>query len=156
MADKVTAGIKLMIMKAAVVVLFVFFIAMSCLNTSCKRKEVIETQLTRLQHKWKLTKSATDDNGSGVIDGYEIHPVDAGLDDEIEFKADFTGSQVVIINGATNTFPFTWSMDSKDSITRVGVGHNTVVYFLADISSSSMELVSKSSGILVAYFYSRK
>lgn len=127
------------------------------LATSCKKIDKTQTPLTRIQRNWKLVKTATDGNSNGQIDAAEIQPVDASIYTTLIFNSDYSGKETVIANGNTTDYQFTWSMDAgMDSITRVGVGHNTIKYYLAEISSVSMELVTTTNQGLVAYFYEIK
>lgn len=145
-------------MKRNIALPLIFVAAICCLTFSCHRKENVETILTRLLHNWKLTKIATDDNANGIIDASEVHAVANGSDDQIVFNKDYTGTQTVVAsNGNKNTYPFTWSLSDKDTLTRNGVGNNVIVYHVADISSGSLELTTyEGSGLLAAYFYERK
>ena len=131
--------------------------AMGASLPSCKRKEVFETRKTRIQHDWKLVRTATDANANGVIDASEIHPVSATYIATLTFKSDLTGNENVIANGVTTDYPFTWTMDpTLDTITRSGVGHNVVKYFLADISSINMDLTTMTDLGVAGYYYERK
>ncbi len=134
-------------------ILFLFFVALVCVVPSCTKKETAETRLTRMQHKWKLIKTATDANGNGVIDASEIQPVQSGVT-TITFNKDLSGVETIAINGVTTDYPFIWAMDGTlDTVTRNGVGHNQIKYFLADISSTNMELTTTTDLGLAAYFY---
>ena len=145
-------------MKRTIALSVAFFLALTCITFSCKQKENIETILTRLLHNWKLVKIATDDNGNGVIDAAEVHPLSNGADDEIVFNKDYTGLQTVIAaNGATESYHFTWSLDTHDTVTRVGLGYNLIKYHIENISSTSLELLTMTDqNILSAYYYTRK
>ena len=126
---------------------------------ACKKTDPTETQVTRLENKWLLTKIATDDNANGNIDSYEIHPVASGQTDILQFMNTGSGLETSIDSGKVFTYPFTWTF-STDTVYRVGEGHDIINYILADISSSTLELtttVATSNGgsILAAYFYKR-
>lgn len=124
---------------------------------SCKKIDKPQTRLTRLQHTWKLVQTATDANANGQIDGFEIQSVDASFDNTITFNTDYSGKETVIANGVATDYPFTWDMDAHmDTITRNGVGHNTIKYYLANISSIKMELIVGTNQGPVAYFYDIK
>lgn len=133
------------------------FVLLTVALPSCKRKEVIYTRLTRIQHSWKLVKTATDVNGNGQIDASEIQPIDDAFDNTLTFNADYTGKETVVANSVTTDYPFTWTMDvNMDTITRNGIGHNVIKYYLADISSIRMELTTTTSIGLAAYIYEIK
>ena len=137
-------------------ILFFLFIAMSCSSTSCKRKETIETKFSRLVNTWKLIKTGTDDNGNGAVDASEIHLVQEGLDDELVFTKEYTGKETVIINGVTTEYPFTWKKDDNDTLTRDGIGHNTIKYHIDVISSVSLQLSTNTTLGNAAYIYNKK
>ena len=143
-----------MIARHSIVLLSLF--AMGILLYGCRRKEVIQTQYTRLLQNWKLVRIANDGNGNGVIDPSEIQPVQEGYDDEIIFHGDSTGNETVITNNLTTTYPFTWTMNAKDTIFRYGIGHDTIQYYLADISSISLELTTNTTLGLAAYYFEKK
>ena len=143
-------------MKRTIALSVVLTIAFCCSVLSCKRKEVVETRLTRVMNKWKLVKTATDNNLNGIIDESEIQPVQEGYNDILLFNKDYSGSETVTTNGVTTAYPFVWTMDAGlDTIKRDGVGHDTISYYLYDISSISMELTTTTPLGLAAYFYSR-
>ncbi len=124
---------------------------------SCKKIDKPQTRLTRIQHSWQLVKTATDANGNGQIDSYEIQPISESMNNVLTFNTDNTGKETVVANSVTTDYPFTWTMDAKmDTITREGVGHNIIKYYLADISSIAMELTTTSNLGVVAYFYEIK
>ena len=144
-------------MKRTVALSILFTIAFSCVTSSCKRKEVIETRLTRLTNKWKLVKTATDSNGNGGIDPSEIQPVQDSYNDVLYFNPDNSGTETVIANSVTTVYPFTWTInDQLDTIVRNGVGHNTIKYYLKDITSITMELTTTTSLGIAAYYYERR
>ncbi len=137
-------------------ILFLLTAAAAGFLYSCTKKDKLQTQLTRLETKWKLASFATDDNGNGAIDNLEIHPVATGTDDEITFNSDGTGSQTVNESGTNVSYPFMWVL-SNDTLTRYGQGRDTIVYYLANISSVSLELTAVvDTNKLVAYFYNKK
>ena len=136
------------------VLVFIFCLA----QTSCKRKDNVESIFTYLSHSWKVVKLATDDNGNNGIDASEIHAPANGQDNRFVFKTDNTGSETVIAaNGVTTEYPFTWSLLGKDSVIRNGVGNNVVRYKINSISTTRLELrmTTEQSGILVAYYFER-
>lgn len=125
---------------------------------SCKRDDKPQTRLTRLQHTWKLVKTATDANGNGAIDASEIQPINiATLASTIAFNENMSGNENVVANGVTTDYPFTWTINAQmDTITRNGIGHNVVKYYLADISSIAMELTTMTDLGVAGYFYEIK
>jgi hypothetical protein len=134
-----------------------FFAAIICSTPSCK-KSAVDTILTRLQHTWKLTKIATDDNGNGAIDASEIQPLTNGQDDRITFNKDGSGKEVIIsTNGVQDTYTFSWSLGIGDTLNRHGAGNDIIKYHIGNISTSSLELATiTDKNILAAYFYDRK
>lgn len=124
---------------------------------SCRKIDKPQTRLTRIQHSWQLVKTATDANGNGKIDDYEVQPISESMNNVLTFNADNTGKETVIANNVTTDYPFTWTMDANmDTITREGVGHNVIKYYLENISSIAMELTTTSNLGVVAYFYEIK
>ncbi len=144
-------------MKRTLTLSLLVIAAIGVLLPSCKRKEVTETRKTRIQHSWKLVRTATDANANGVIDASEIHPVSASLVITLTFNSDLTGNENVIANGVPTDYPFTWTMDpTLDTITRNGVGHNVIKYYLSDISSINMDLTTMTDLGLAGYYFEIK
>ncbi|MBC7555147.1 MAG: hypothetical protein H7257_14355 [Taibaiella sp.] len=143
-------------MKNTILRLVFVGVALSGIASSCKRKEVVETQYTRLLHTWKLVRIATDDNGNGGIDGYEIHPVQEGLVTLIAFSKDNSGNETVIAGVDTLNYPFTWSRGGGDTLIRNGVGNNIIRYNLEDITSINMRLATFGTMGKAAYYYDRQ
>lgn len=153
----ITVNTRSAIMKRTLALSLFVFAAMGALLPSCKRKELAETRKTRVQHAWKLVRTATDANANGVLDASEIHPVSESIVTTLTLNSDQSGNENVVANGVATDYPFTWTMDVKmDTITRNGVGHNVVKYFLADISSINMELTTMTDLGIAGYYYERK
>ena len=144
-------------MRRTITLSLLLTVALSSVTFSCKRKEIVETRLTRLMNKWKLVKTGTDSNGNGSIDGSEVHAVPDGFDDIFSFTQQYTGTETVTTNGVTTNYPFTWKINpALDTITRDGVGHNQIIYKMVEISSVSMQLNTFTSSGIAAYFFERK
>ena len=62
----------------------------------------MNTPFSRLVGRWKETQTATDDNGDGVIEDYEIHKVTPGYNDLLYFKSDYTGNETIVTSGDTS------------------------------------------------------
>jgi hypothetical protein len=121
---------------------------------SCK-KDTIETTYTRLAGKWKLVNTALDDNADGAIQGNEIHAANPAIDDQLQFFADSTGVETVAANGDTTQYAFSYIVNNN-IVQRIGVGYDTINYYLASISSSDLELTAQMPTGLAAYFYKRR
>ncbi len=134
--------------------LFVLIFCCSMFCESCK-KEQADTQASRLVGNWKKIQYATDDNNNGILDAQEIHNVQVGFDDYMFFKADSTGSETVKANGETSIYAFRWNLPIGDSLYRQGVGHLNISYYIVDITSSNLTLVSNQSKVAAWYIYAK-
>ncbi len=124
---------------------------------SCAKKEAAQTPFNRIQGKWKLVKTATDDNGNKLIDDYEIHPVPSVQDNEITFNKDLSGIETNVYNGVTSTpLYFTWAIISQDSVWCAYTGHDTLTYYLISVTSGTLALQTNTRFGLAAYYYNRK
>ena len=142
-------------MKNTVIISFLFLLVAAL--GSCTKKQSPNTPFNRLQGKWKLAKTATDDNVNGQIDGAEIFPVDKLLDNEKQFNKDGTGVETNVYNGSTSLpLHFTWRIISNDSVWIAYSANDTLTYYLADISSSSLTLITNTSFGLAWYYYTKK
>lgn len=127
------------------------------LITSCAKKESPDTPANRILGKWKLVKTATDDNGNGQIDDVEIHPVPAIVDNEKVFNKDGTGVETNVYNGVT-TLPlnFSWKIVGKDSVWVGYVANDTITYYLSTVSSANLTLTTNTQFGLAWYYYDKK
>jgi hypothetical protein len=124
---------------------------------SCAKKEGADTPSTRLQGRWTLTKTATDDNGSGEIDGYEIHAVSASQKTQKTFNKDASGVETNIFDGITSPqLNFTWKVLGSDSVRVSFSANDTITYYIATLSSANLTLITNTSRGLVAYYYDKK
>ena len=145
-------------MKSMTIGTKLFAAAMCLLAVSCTKSKGPQTPLTELENKWKLAEIATDDNGNGVIDNYEIHAVATGTTDVLNFTAGGSGVETVTEAGAPVTYSFSWTM-TGDSLRRAGTGHDLVVYYVQLLSSSNLNLQAwipqgnGASSVLVGYYY---
>ncbi len=144
-------------MKPAIALSISFLLLGIIVLPACNKTDAPQTRLTRLQRTWQLVQTGTDANANGQIEDYELQPISESMNNIIVFNTDKTGKETITVNGVTTDYPFSWSMDANmDTVTRVGVGHNTIKYYMADISSISMELTTTSNLGLVAYVYKIK
>ena len=142
-------------MKYPIIISSFSLITFICVLPAC-RKDTLETQYTRIEGKWKLVKQALDDNADGTIESNEIHAVDPSIDDEIQFNKDKTGVETVTAGGFATPYSFTYSIGAGNIIQRIGVGYDTINYYLFSVSSSDLELTVNASSGLAAYFYQKK
>lgn len=111
------------------------------LSVGCKRKENVETPLTRLVHKWLLVKSAVDDDLNGTIDPIEYKQVSGSLTTYYSFDADNTGDETVTPTGGSSLiYNFTWDL-TGDTLNIVRVGRNSNNYYVKRLTNISMELI---------------
>lgn len=140
-------------MKRGIVIFFTLFIAAQLLVVpSCKKSEGLATLFSRVLGTWKEAKYATDDNGNGVIDPSEIHPVPADIDNELTFNKDSAGVST------TNGFPlnFTWSIIEGSELMVSYSANDTIEYNLIEISSDDLTLTTYTNLGLTWYYYIRK
>ena len=145
-------------MKTNIARFFILLIISSVIGVaSCTKKQAAETPFTRIMGKWKLVKTATDDNGNGKIDGEEIHPVPSVQDNEITFNKDFTGVETNVYNGVVSPpLNFFWSVTNEDSSIQCAfTGHDTITYYLVTVSSGSLTLETNTTLGLASYYYNR-
>lgn len=145
----------IVIMRRPIIISGLALLATVCIAQACK-KDVLETQYTRIEGKWKLTRQALDDNADGAIQTNEIHAVDSSIDDEIQFNKDKTGVETVTAGGFATPYSFTYSIGAGNIIQRIGVGYDTINYYLFSVSSSDLELTVNAPSGLAAYFYQKK
>jgi hypothetical protein len=122
---------------------------------ACSKKNNDNSQSSRLNGRWRLVKTATDDNANGAIDASEIHAVQQGYVDYLLFNNDSTGSETTQTNLDTVVLPFRWYFTLQDSLQRDGVGHDTIRYFIANINTSTMQLYTNTQFGVAAYYYNR-
>ncbi|MES2703867.1 MAG: lipocalin family protein [Bacteroidota bacterium] len=127
-------------------------LTLAVIGGSCSRKEGVDTPFTRIVGKWKKVNYATDDNGNGAIDPYEIHEVENGVNNTIAFNADSTGYET---NDFTPQLNFTWRV-VEDSIYRTGSGHLSIVYHLAAVNSNNLTLTTNTNLGLAWYMYEKR
>jgi hypothetical protein len=136
---------------------FLLILSSVIVLTSCTKKQAAETPFTRMLGKWKLAKTATDDNGNNIIEGSEIHAVAAGQDNEVTFNKDLTGTETNIYNGvASPPLNFTWKITNEDSSIQCAyTGHDTITYYLVSVSSANLVLQTFATHGLAWYTYNR-
>lgn len=136
----------------------VIFILLLCLALgvdSCK-KQGLETPSTRIRGKWKLVKTATDDNNNGSIEDIEIIDVPKTLEDVITFEKDNTGVENTTANGVKSLpLKFDWSIVG-DSVEITYDYHETMRYYLVSVSSGSLTLQTNTQFGLAWYNYNKQ
>jgi hypothetical protein len=119
---------------------------------ACNKRQGADTPFARVIGKWKKVQYATDDNGSGKIEPYEIHNVEGSVNNVLVFSADNTGYET---NDFTPTLNFTWSI-AGDSIYRSGSGHLSITYYLAAVNSYNLTLTTNTNLGLAWYMYQKQ
>lgn len=119
---------------------------------SCTKQEKQPTTTSRIIGNWKKVQYATDDNGNGVLDEWEVRNVSAGLVNKLEFKKDSTG-----IEYTTNSpdLPFTWVVSSELTMVFTYNNSEPIVYKITRINSSVLNLTTKTKNGLAGYYYER-
>ena len=124
---------------------------------SCAKKQGADTPFTRLQGKWVLTKTATDDNGSGEIDGYEIHSISASQNTVKTFNSNGSGVENNIYDGITSPqLNFNYYIVGRDSVRIAYTANDTLTYYIATLSSVNLTLITNTVRGLAAYYYDKK
>jgi hypothetical protein len=127
---------------------------------SCTKKGSPDTPFTHIQGFWKLAKTATDDNGNGIIDAGEIHSVAATYTDKLYFKSDSTGYEQITVNGdPTAPLHYRWKIAYGDSLYMAYAAHDTPTYYISLLNSVNMTLSTitpvDSGSILTQYYYNK-
>ena len=117
---------------------------------SCRRKDQLDTPYTKLPGKWKKVQYATDDNQNGIIDSWEIHSVESSVTNLLTFKSDSTGADST--TGSLN-INFRWKVLHDDSVWIARSGHDTTVYWLAQLSGKNLALTTSTAFGLAWYGY---
>jgi hypothetical protein len=115
----------------------------------------VETKYTRLTSTWKLVKLATDDNGNNAIEPSEIRPVNKGYYAEWRFNDDSSGSETTLVNNLQTVLPFNFRFTDRDTLYRWGVGYNTVIYKMTDITSITLQLQTYTNIGLARYYFEK-
>ena len=135
-----------------------FLLALFFGMTSCTKKEKPDTLYTRLEGQWKKTQYATDDNNNGVIDPQEIHQQASSQVDVIVFSSDTLGYEKTIVNNnvaSESVLNFQWYING-DSVVVAYAAHLNVTYFIQDVNSLNLTLITNTSKGLAAYYYSKQ
>ena len=129
----------------------------SVYSGSCKKIDNGQSLSQELDGTWKLTEFGSDDNGNGKIDPWELTTVAADYNDQITFNNNGTGVETTSDNNQSSlTLNFTWTFSAKDSLYRVGTGHEDITYFLYNVSNSNLALLENTSTGLVEFYYTKK
>jgi hypothetical protein len=127
---------------------------------SCKKKASSDTSFSRLLGRWKLAAIGTDDNGDGIIEGYEINTEPSANSDIFYFENDSAGIETTTYSGlASPVLNFNWSLLSADSLRVAYSAHDTVNYYIDLLNSSNLVLATNitldSGSIFVQKYYNR-
>jgi|GEM_PF-874164 len=134
---------------------FILFLCLAIGADSCKKQE-LETPSTRIRGKWKLVKTATDDNNNRNIEDVEIIDVPKTLEDVITFEKDNTGVENTTANGIKSLpLNFDWSI-TGDSVDITYDYHETIRYYLVSVSSGSLTLQTNTQFGLAWYNYNKQ
>lgn len=96
-----------------VVPILIVFVAV-CLG-SCRKEKEPDTVYTRLEGVWNITQIAMDGNDNGKLDNDEVKDM---LPNDIErmlFNLDGSGAHLVIFNGVSTYYPFSWTLTEINS-----------------------------------------
>ena len=111
---------------------------------SCNKNEGPQTTFGKIAGKWRLAETATDDNGNGVIDASELHPVQSGYVDILNFKVDSTGVETTVSNSdSAPPLNFTWNVIVGDSVRLDYTAHLTVTYYINNLNASNLTLTTR-------------
>jgi hypothetical protein len=143
-------------MNIKIIFKIVLTIGFLCIGVIACKKESNPNQFQRLLGKWQEVQYATDDNDNGIMDPWEIRNVNKGYLIYLSFKQDSTGIEAETINDSTTNYPFTWFPLQDDSLQRNGIGHDTIIYKIENITSLKMTLETTSNEGLVWYIYNKK
>jgi hypothetical protein len=138
--------------KVNVIILSSALMLAYALLPACNKRQGADTPFARVIGKWKKVQYATDDNGSGKIESYEIHDVESSVNNVLVFSADNTGYET---NDFAPTLNFTWNI-AGDSIYRNGSGHLSITYFLAAVNSYNLTLTTNTNLGLAWYNYQKQ
>ncbi len=122
---------------------------------SCGKGTVDGSKSSRMLGKWLEVQFATDDNANGVMDSWEVHNVGKNVVDVMVFNKDSSGYESVHAEDSTMTYPFTWVYLSGDSISRSGIGHDTVTYQITKITSVNLTLMNYTVNGRVWYLFNK-
>lgn len=125
-------------------------IALSMGWVSCKKEEKVATPFSRVIGKWKKVRFATDDNANGVLDEWEVRPVQAGITNVMEFKKDSTGVERTTFSP---DLPFHWFIGGDVSLMTIYDTGDSIAYKVVLVSSANLHLSTKTKNGLVGYYY---
>ena len=124
-------------------------------TVGCK-KDSNPTEYDRILGKWKQVQFATDDNGNGLLDPQELHSVAKTYSDILAFNNDSEGLETVFTDNVTTNYAFSWYLTAADTLQRNGIGHDTILYQIQDITSLHLTLMTTSKVSLVWYIYAKQ
>ena len=138
------------------ILLALFLLVLSSGVISCTKKQAADTPFTRMIGKWKKVQYATDDNNNGIIDPGEIHNVPTGYDDELLFTNEANGVETTVTNGVASTpLDYDWKIVGSDSLWVAYRANDTLLYYIAGVSSHNLQLNINTQFGLAAYFYAK-
>lgn len=127
--------------KSVVIFLVLISLCFLCGLDACRKKEVTPTPFSNLLGTWVLTKTATDDNGTGTDPVY--YPVAAGQKYYLVFNPDSSGKDSEIYNGILSPVQlFSWEITTNDSVYVAYHANYDVVYSIFSVTSASLSLAS--------------
>lgn len=145
-----------MVMKRNTAILFLFTVCVFGI-WSCRKEKGAETPYDRIQGKWQLIKTATDDNQDGNISNSEIFPVSPQQINQLLFNKDGTGVETNTYSGvASPSLNFRWQIVGNDSVWCAYSGHDTLTFYLAAVSSGNLALTTNTTHGLAWYYYIKK
>ncbi len=121
--------------------------------SSCKPKENITTPFTRLIGKWQKVRYATDDNGNGGLDEWEIHSTLPTNVETLEFKKDSTGVEKGTLSP---DLKFHWFIGGDVSLYLVYSSGDTIAYKVVTNTAANLHLTTRTKLGLAGYYYDRK
>ncbi len=141
---------RIAMMKKASVFFFVGCIALSIGWVSCKKEEKLNTPSSRLLGKWKKVRYATDDNANGVLDEWEMRPVEPGITNVIEFKKDSSGIERTTFSPDLD---FRWFIGGDVSLMTIYSTGDTIAYKVVLVTSANLHISTKTKNGLAGYYY---
>lgn len=141
---------RIIMVKKVSVIFLVCCIFLASGWVSCTKEKEPETPFTRMVGKWKKVRYATDDNGNGVLDDYEMRPVTQDIVNILEFKKDSTG-----VEYATHSLdlPFSWYIGNEVSLMTIYKTGDSIAYKVVYVSGANLHLTTKSNVGLAGYYY---
>jgi hypothetical protein len=142
-------------MKKNLILNILFASLFVCTIVACKRNAEPDTTAGKIAGTWKLTKTATDDNGSGVIENYEMHAVPSIQDYQLLFRSDGSGVSTNTYDGVKSPdLTFIWQSNA-DQLLVAYKANDTISYFLVNVNSKELVLSNTVAQGLQWYYYTK-